>query len=156
MFTTCRVTPQRFALPCAYMWASVARCFSPGHPTPHRGQAIKGLDEYIHWHSVSTMVLAGCHLQSWFPLTGLLWKLLDGPCIFPALNNFWWHQFIRSSIGYEFNYKLMPHYYVCLSSKAHLLMYTVTYDLHRPNRLTQCCTQFKSPGVKVLCVLHLH
>ena len=27
---------------------------------------------------------------------------------------------------------------------------------NRPNRLTQCCTQFKSPGVKVLCVLHLH
>ena len=27
---------------------------------------------------------------------------------------------------------------------------------NRPNRLTQCCTQFKSPGVKILCVLHLH
>ena len=25
-----------------------------------------------------------------------------------------------------------------------------------PNRLTQCCTQFKSPGVKILCVLYLH
>jgi len=25
---------------------------------------------------------------------------------------------------------------------------------NRPNPLTQCCTQFKSPGVKVLCVLH--
>ena len=23
-------------------------------------------------------------------------------------------------------------------------------------RLTQCCTQFKSPGVKILCVLYLH
>ena len=23
-------------------------------------------------------------------------------------------------------------------------------------RLTQCCTQFKSPGDKILCVLHLH
>ena len=22
--------------------------------------------------------------------------------------------------------------------------------------LTQCCTQFKSPGDKILCVLHLH
>ena len=22
--------------------------------------------------------------------------------------------------------------------------------------LTQCCTQFKSPGVKILCVLYLH
>ena len=27
---------------------------------------------------------------------------------------------------------------------------------NRPNRLTQCCTQFKSPGVKILCVSHLH
>ena len=27
---------------------------------------------------------------------------------------------------------------------------------NRPNRLTQCCTQFKSPGVKIPCVLHLH
>ena len=27
---------------------------------------------------------------------------------------------------------------------------------HRPNRLTQCCTQFKSPGIKILCVLYLH
>lgn len=24
------------------------------------------------------------------------------------------------------------------------------------NWLTQCCTQFKSPGVKILCVLYLH
>ena len=28
--------------------------------------------------------------------------------------------------------------------------------LNKPIRLTQCCTQFKSLGVKVLCVLHLH
>ena len=27
---------------------------------------------------------------------------------------------------------------------------------YRPIRLTQCCTQFKSLGVKVLCVFHLH
>ena len=26
----------------------------------------------------------------------------------------------------------------------------------RPIRLTQCCTQFKFPGVKILCVLYLH
>ena len=25
---------------------------------------------------------------------------------------------------------------------------------NRPNRLTQCCNQFKSPGLKILCVLH--
>ena len=27
---------------------------------------------------------------------------------------------------------------------------------NRPIRLTQCCTQFKSPRVKILCVLYLH
>ena len=27
---------------------------------------------------------------------------------------------------------------------------------HRPIRLTQCCTQFRSPGVKILLLLHLH
>ena len=27
---------------------------------------------------------------------------------------------------------------------------------NRPIRLTQCFTQFKSPGVKILCVLYLH
>ena len=27
---------------------------------------------------------------------------------------------------------------------------------HRPIRLIQCCTQFRSLGVKVLCVFHLH
>ena len=27
---------------------------------------------------------------------------------------------------------------------------------HRPIRLAQCCTQFKSPGDKILCVWHLH
>ena len=33
------------------------------------------------------------------------------------------------------------------------------YDVELPNRpirLTQCCTQLKSPGDKILCVLHLH
>ena len=30
------------------------------------------------------------------------------------------------------------------------------YFWQRPIRLTQCCTQFKSPGDKILCVLHLH
>ena len=27
---------------------------------------------------------------------------------------------------------------------------------NRPIGLTQCCTQFKSPGDKIFCVLHLH
>ena len=29
-------------------------------------------------------------------------------------------------------------------------------DCNRPFRVTQCCTQFKSPGVKIICVLYLH
>jgi len=28
--------------------------------------------------------------------------------------------------------------------------------INRPIQLTQCCTQFRSLGVKVLCVFHLH
>ena len=28
--------------------------------------------------------------------------------------------------------------------------------VNSPNRLTQCCTQFKSLGVKILCVFYLH
>ena len=27
---------------------------------------------------------------------------------------------------------------------------------NRPNQLTQCCTQLKSPGVKIFCVSYLH
>ena len=32
----------------------------------------------------------------------------------------------------------------------------VSHSNNRPIRLTQCCTQFKSLGVKDLCMLHLH
>jgi len=32
----------------------------------------------------------------------------------------------------------------------------VQYNGHRPIRLTQCCTQFKSPREKILCVFYLH
>ena len=38
--------------------------------------------------------------------------------------------------------------------KGKLALFT-TKD-NRPIRLTQCCTKFKSPGVKILCVLYLH
>ena len=31
---------------------------------------------------------------------------------------------------------------------------SVSYDI--PIRITQCCTQFESPGVKILCVLYLY
>ena len=32
----------------------------------------------------------------------------------------------------------------------------LSQEINRPIRLTQCCTQFKSPMVKILCVLYLH
>ena len=35
-------------------------------------------------------------------------------------------------------------------------MPVLTIGINRPIRLTQCCTQFKSLGVKILCVLYLH
>ena len=38
-------------------------------------------------------------------------------------------------------------------SSANLLWWRMTY---RPIRLIQCCTQFKSPADKILCVLYLH
>ena len=45
-------------------------------------------------------------------------------------------------------------------SQNKLRVKTATKDFcsqnNRPNRLTQCCTQFKSPGIKILCVLYLH
>ena len=39
----------------------------------------------------------------------------------------------------------------CLVSYQALWLQT-----NRPVRLTQSCTHFKSPGVKILCVLYLH
>ena len=41
---------------------------------------------------------------------------------------------------------------VCCTCKVVVLL----IKTYRPFRLTQCCTQFKSPGVKILCVLYLH
>ena len=32
----------------------------------------------------------------------------------------------------------------------------MAYSVNRPIRLTQCCTQFKSPRVQVLCLLYSH
>ena len=41
--------------------------------------------------------------------------------------------------------------------KKHLhLIVDIEQHRNRPIRLTQCCTQFKSPGDKILCVLYLH
>ena len=51
---------------------------------------------------------------------------------------------------------------VTASAKASLLPYFISrsqclfFVANRPIRLTQCCTQFKSPGVKIHCVLYLH
>ena len=42
------------------------------------------------------------------------------------------------------------------SEKCLFLDQVLRENKHRPNRLTRCCTLFKSPGVKVLCVLYLH
>ena len=36
------------------------------------------------------------------------------------------------------------------------MLYFLSLGTNRPIRLTQCCTQLKSPGVKILCVLYLH
>ena len=38
----------------------------------------------------------------------------------------------------------------------HVLDLSYEAARNRPIRLTQCCTQFKSPGIKILCVLYLH
>ena len=35
------------------------------------------------------------------------------------------------------------------------LHWVVPYLVDRPIRLTQCCTEFKSPRVQILCVLYL-
>ena len=41
--------------------------------------------------------------------------------------------------------------------RNHLVMTTsFRRKWNRPIRLSQCCTQFKSPGVKILCLLYLH
>ena len=41
--------------------------------------------------------------------------------------------------------------------RNHLVMTTsFRRNWNTPIRLTQCCTQFKSPGIKILCVLYLH
>ena len=39
-------------------------------------------DKYLHWSFFSVMVLVAGHLQGWFLLTRLPWKLLAAPCIF--------------------------------------------------------------------------
>ena len=51
---------------------------------------------------------------------------------------------------------MLSHWYPCDTTRT-LIGYVLS-DVHfdRPIRLTQCCTQFRSLGVKVLCLFHLH
>ena len=39
---------------------------------------------------------------------------------------------------------------------VHSAAFVTVFAHNRPIRLAQCCTQFKSPGDKILCVWHLH
>jgi len=41
-------------------------------------------DKYPHWSFFSVRVLVDGHLQGWFLLTRLPWKLPAAPCIFPG------------------------------------------------------------------------
>ena len=42
----------------------------------------------------------------------------------------------------------------CFANTLKLRISIQTYSVN--SVLSQCCTQFKSPGVKILCVLYLH
>ena len=66
----------------------------------------------------------------------------------------WWH---RKRLAVFSGY-LRNSVYLRIHFKATLSQPCSTGRVadHRPIRLTQCCTQFKSPGVKILCVLYLH
>ena len=44
----------------------------------------------------------------------------------------------------------------CVDIAIYCFSTSTTASVNRPIRLTQCCTQFKSPGVKIHCVLYLH
>ena len=121
MFTSCRVMPQRLALPCAYVWALVAIFHINHSPTSHSTrllllyststststllysptsqiflartshplQELGNGRQRVRWLSPLKFLQhngAGWRpvLQNLFWLTGLPWKLLDGPCIFPG------------------------------------------------------------------------
>ena len=49
-----------------------------------------------------------------------------------------------------------PTYGSNLSQRENALIFYPILSTNRPIRLTQCCTQFESPGVKIHCVLYLH
>ena len=56
----------------------------------------------------------------------------------------------------------MHHFFVVFELNAslelsNLSIYFLAYgSFNRPNRLTQCYTQFKSPRIKILCVIFVH
>ena len=66
----------------------------------------------------------------------------------------WWH---RKRLAVFSGY-LRNSVYLTIHFKATLSQPCSTGRVadHRPIRITQCCTQFKSPRVKILCVLYLH
>ena len=47
-------------------------------------------------------------------------------------------------------------YHCCCVTMLLFSVFPLEIRCNRPIRLTQCCTQFKSLEVKVLCTLHLH
>ena len=48
---------------------------------------------------------------------------------------------------------LLAHTYSTSKDKTNVSYYLFNF-VNRPIRLSHCCTQFKSPGVKILCVLY--
>ena len=59
-----------------------------------------------------------------------------------------------SFIGVDY-FWLLPIFHLTIDPQT-LPTCGVEYKNHRPMRLTQCCAQFRSLGVKVICVFHLH
>ena len=49
---------------------------------------------------------------------------------------------------------LLAHTYSTSKDKTNVSYYIYLTFVNRLIRLTQCCTEFKSPGVKILCVLY--
>ena len=75
--------------------------------------------------------------------------------IFVSQNNETVAMFVSQTtpVGVElFSYVIA---FFCANKFAQMLATSVKTQ-NRPIRLTQCCTQFKSPGVKIFCVLYWH
>ena len=57
----------------------------------------------------------------------------------------------KSNIDVAISMKILLHYPPMRTCTRVLFL-----SSNGPIRLTQCCTQFKSPGDKILCVFYLH